>query len=60
MRLLCQKINSRDLRTRKYIEYLKGEHFPDSGCIYTQGPRPDIKVGIRETHLADKLEQELI
>ncbi|MFP2768835.1 phosphomethylpyrimidine synthase ThiC [Oceanisphaera sp. KMM 10153] len=49
------KINRREVRSQaqEFIDNLKGEHFPNSRRIHIEGSRPDIRVGMREIHLAD-------
>ncbi|MBU3824100.1 MAG: phosphomethylpyrimidine synthase ThiC [Candidatus Oceanisphaera merdipullorum] len=50
-----KKVNRREVRSQaqEFIDNLKGEHFPNSKRIYLQGSRPDIRVAMREIHLAD-------
>ena len=49
------RVNRREVRSQAqaFIDNLKGEQFPNSKRIYIQGSRPDIRVAMREIHLAD-------
>ncbi|WP_458735977.1 phosphomethylpyrimidine synthase ThiC [Zobellella taiwanensis] len=49
------KTNRREVRSQaqEYIQNLEGEPFPNSGRIYIEGSRPDLKVAMREIRLAD-------
>ncbi|GHA29020.1 phosphomethylpyrimidine synthase ThiC [Oceanisphaera arctica] len=52
---VSKKVNRREVRSQaqEFIDNLKGEHFPNSRRIHIEGSRPDLKVGMREIHLAD-------